>query len=182
MKAASAAGAALVALAVVVGVWYARAPRATRVKAGGTAPDLELPADPGRPPLRLSDMQAPAVLLVLFDTRWPGSGAYLLEVERLHRRYVQRGLRVLGVAVDDPGRDVGGVLNSLGITFTVVNDPGGRALSAAYGAPPAFEAYLLGPRRVVQTVYVDQLDSRSRTVREEVERLLPGTDPGRDSR
>lgn len=172
MKAASAAVAALVAVAVVLGVWYVRSPRATRAKAGQAAPPLEIPGAPGRPPLRLADLQAPAVLLVLFDTRWPQTGAQLLETERLHRRYLQRGLRVLGVAVDDPGKDVGSVLTNLGITFTVVNDPGARALSAGFGAPPAFEAYLLGPGLVVQAVYVDEVDSRSPRVREEIERLL----------
>jgi peroxiredoxin len=173
MKAASTAVAALVAVALVLGVWYARAPRATRVKAGQAAPPLEIPGVPGRPPLRLAEVQAPAVLLVLFDTRWPQVGAQLLETERLYRRYVQRGLRVLGVAVDEPGQDVASVLNNLGITFTVVSDPGARALSVGFGAPPAFEAYLLGPGQAVEVVYVDDVDSRSRLVREQIERLLP---------
>jgi hypothetical protein len=173
MKAVSAVVAALVAVAVVVGAWYLRAPRATRVKAGEVAPPLEIPGVPGQPPLRLADMRAPAVLLVLFDTRWPRVGAQLLETERLHRRYLQYGLRVLGVAVDDPGQDVASVLANLGVTFSVVNDPGARALSAGFGAPAAFEAYLLGPGRAVEVVYVDALDSRSRPVRAEIERLLP---------
>ena len=182
MKAASAAVGTLVAVAVVLAVWYARAPRATRVKVGQAAPALEVPAAPGQPAVHLAEVKAPALLLVLFDTRWPQSGARLLETERLHRRYLQRGLRVLGVAVDDPGKDVGSVLNNLGVTFTVVGDPGARALGAGFGAPPAFEAYLLGPGHVVEAVYVDQLDSRSPLLRAEIERLLPEAGADRSPR
>src|SRR5919109_1741532 len=161
---------AAVALAVVLAVSYARAPRATRAMVGRPAPSLEVPAAGGQT-VRLSDVRGAAVLLVLTDTRWPEAGAYLLEHERLHRKYVQKGLRVLGVALDDPGRDLAGTLDTLGITFTVLHDPGGRAVAAGYGVPAASESYLIGRQGRIEAVYVDRIDSRSPQIRDDIERL-----------
>lgn len=173
VKAAGAVLAVIVAALVVIGFWYTRAPRATQVRVGETAPDVQLPAQAGGRPVKLSEFRAPAVLLVILDTRWPEAPRYLTELERLHRRYLQKGLRVVGVALDEPSHGLRAALSNMAVTFTVLEDPGGRALGPVYGRPRGPEAYLVARGGAVQAVYVDRVNWRAPEVSEQIERLLP---------
>jgi peroxiredoxin len=164
---------------VVIAVLYARAPRATRLHAGETAPDFTLPAATGGPPVRLSDLRGGPTVLVFFDTRWQGSDAYLQYLERMNRRYRARGLRMTGVALDSDVNRVRQFVARNQLTFAVLSDPFAAALHTSYGTPRDPEAYLLdGQGRVLQA-FTERIDWSDRELRETLEKHLQPPPLGR---
>jgi peroxiredoxin len=171
--------AALVAVAVAAGIViagiYLRAPRATRVHVGDTAPDFELPVVTGGRPMRLSGNRGGPNLLVFMDTRWPGSDAYVRYLERMHRRYFRRGLRTIVVAVDPDPAVVPQFVRRNGVTFAVVSDPFAAKLVSNWGTPKDPEAYLLDPALRVEAVLLERVDWTSPKVRDFLAKYLqPG--------
>jgi len=170
--------AAVVAVAVAVGVWWLRAPEATLVKVGQQAPDLELPSLGGTAKTRLSSFRGRPVLLVMFmsgchicDTEMPG-------LERLHRMMLPRGLTVIGVSADTVRADLERFVQRHQVTFPVLEDPGGPALRQAYGSWRLPEAYLIDASGKVAAVWLGSVQWNSVDVREAITRLLPPRKPG----
>ena len=171
--------AAVVAVIVVVGYWWARAPEATLVKVGHQAPDLELPslgAASGK--TRLSSFRGRPVLLVMFmstchicDEEMPG-------LERLHRRLLPRGLAVIGVSADTDRAALQKFVERHQITFTLLEDPGGPALRQAYGSWKLPEAYLIDAQGKVAAVWLGSVRWDGRDVSEAITPLLPPRKPG----
>jgi peroxiredoxin len=168
----SASLAAVVAAAIVIAGLYLRAPRATRVHVGDTAPDFELPYVEGGAAARLSAHRGAATLLVFFDTRWPQSDWYLKSLERMHRRYSRRGLRTMAVAVDPDPAVVREFVRRNEVTFAVVSDPGAARIGPLYGTPRDPEAYLLDPSGRVEAVFVERVDDASPRVRDILAKYL----------
>jgi peroxiredoxin len=173
-----AALAVAVAAVLVIGVVYVRAPRATRVKVGDMAPDFELPSVVDAPPAKLSGNRGGPVLLLFFDTRWPGSDAYLRYIERMHRRYFRRGLRTMAVAVDRDPALVRDFVRHNGLTFAVVSDPFAGKLHPSWGTPKDPEAYLLDPGLRVEGVLLERVDWTSPKVRDFLTKYLQAGPPG----
>jgi peroxiredoxin len=173
-----AALAVAVAAAVVIAVVYVRAPRATRVHVGDTAPDFELPAVTDAPPTKLSGNRGGPNLLVFIDTRWPGSDAYIRYLERMHRRYFRRGLRTTAVAVDPDPVLVREFVRRNGVTFAVVSDPFAAKLVTSWGTPKDPEAYLLDPALRVEVVLLERVDWTSPKVRDFLDKHLQPGPPG----
>ena len=127
-----------VAVLVALAVFWWFAPRALRVKAGDMAPDFVLPHF-NQPTSRgtLSGLRGEPVVLVRFDSRWPSSGPYLAELEKIHRRFLRDGLVVVGVALDPAAeqRALEFVLHNRDVTFTVLLDPDGAVTGPLYGMP-----------------------------------------------
>lgn len=167
-----------VAIATAVSFWYARAPRATRVKAGDLAPDVSLPHW-NVPNARgtLSGLRGSPVLLMFFDSSWPTSGAALEELEAVHRRFLRDGLVVVGVALDPPqeARAVEFLLASRGVSFTVLVDPGGQAVGPVYGLPPERkpETYLIDSAGRVVSVHLKAEPWRREDMLRKLAELLP---------
>lgn len=165
--------AAVVSAALVLGFWVAKAPRATPVREGDLAPDFDLPSvyDSGRD--SLSRLRGSPVLFVLFDTRWPRSQAYMRQLERMHRRYLQQGLVVLAVALDDDTAILRAVLPS--ITFPMLADPGGKAIAQTWGRPHGEtpETYLIAPGGRVAHVFLEPPDWTASANRRVLESLMP---------
>jgi peroxiredoxin len=165
--------AAAVTLGVVGGYWYVRSPESTLVKVGQQAPDLELPSLGGSAKTKLSGFRGRPVLLVMFM-----SGCHICEseidtVERLHRELLQKGLVVLGVAVDKEQSAVEDFVRRHEITFIVLRDPDGQAVRAAYGSWKMPEAYLMDARGQVSAVYLGSVNWTSPWVRDKIKGLLP---------
>lgn len=169
-------------VAVAVGLamvgWYALSPRATRVKAGDLAPDLSLPHW-NAPTVQgtLHALRGSPVLLVLFDSSWPTSGAALQEIEKLHRRFLQEGLVVVGVALDPPqeAKALEFLIANRSLTFTILLDPLGRQIEPIYGLPAERvpETYLIdGSGRVVSVHQRPEPWTRE-DLRKKVASLLP---------
>lgn len=161
-----------VAAAVVIAVLYARAPRATRLHAGEIAPDFTLPAVTGGPPVRLSALRGGPTVLVFFDTRWRGSDAYLQYLERMHRRYRARGLRMTGVALDSDVNRVRQFVARNDLTFAVLSDPFAAALHTSYGTPRDPEAYLLDAEGRVLEAFTERIDWSDPELKETLEKHL----------
>ncbi len=164
-------GAVIVAAALVLGFWWTRSPPATPVGLGDGAPDFALRTLDGAWEARLSSQRPFPVLLVLFDTRWEAARRDLGEIERLHRRYLRRGLRVLGVALDEAEPNVQ-VLRDLVVTFPVLRDQGGRGLARDWGRPASVQAYLIAPDGKVRAVFQDRVAWRGQAIREQIEPVL----------
>jgi peroxiredoxin len=164
--------AVLVALAVLLVFWWARSPEAMRVKVGESAADLELKALERPQRQRLSDFRGHPVLLVMLHSGSPACEQAASQVERLHREFLQRGLRVVGVSVDtDPGA-ISQLARRHQLTFMLFDDRGGAAVAAAYGARTFPQAYLIDSRGIVDAAYVGSADWRGE-VRQRIVRLLP---------
>jgi peroxiredoxin len=176
---AGAAVALVVAAVVVIAALYARAPRATRLHVGEIAPDFTLPVVTGGPPVRLSEIRGGPSVLIFFDTRWPGSDSYLQYLERMHRRYLRRGLRTIGVALDSDVARVRQFVARNELTFAVLSDPFAYALHQSYGTPRDPEAYLLDAQGRVLAVFTARIDWSTREFRERLEKHLQPAPPGR---
>jgi peroxiredoxin len=170
--------AAGVAVLLALGAWFALAPRATLVKAGTLAPDFSLPHW-NVPAARgtLSGLRGSPVLLVFFDSSWPSSGPALIELEKVHRRYLRDDLVVVGVSVDPPqeAKALEFFLANRGITFTVLLDPLGRQTAPLYGFPPERtpETYLLDRDGRVVSVYLKPQPWAREDLRRKIEAVLP---------
>ena len=120
--------AGLVATAAVIGYWWSRAPHSSWIKAGQPAPELALLTIGASAPTRISQFRGRPVLLTMFVDDCPACEEVIGRLERLHREFGRHGLVVLGVATDlDPAARARYV-EKLGITFFVMQDPGGTAI------------------------------------------------------
>jgi peroxiredoxin len=177
----SIAGVALamvVAALVVVAFLYVRAPRATRVQVGAVAPDFDLPAVNGGSPTRLSKARGGPTFLFLLDTRRDGNEAYVDSLQRMHKRYAERGLTTIAVALDPDVTTVRQFITRLYMEFPILSDPFASSLvKAGYGSPHDPEAYLLDGQGRVQAVFTERVDWNTTEFRDKVEKILSPASP-----
>lgn len=174
---AGALAALVVAAAVIVGFGYLRGNRATHVRPGQQAPDVELSSLEG-PRGRLRDNLGTATVVVFFHTRWAVMPRYAEVLERLYRKYQRRGLRMIGICLDDSADEARAFLRAQAITFTVFHDPGGRATRDGWGMPSGPESYLLDASGRVVAGFPDPVNWTREDRRAQVEALLPSPPPG----
>jgi peroxiredoxin len=174
--------AAVIAVVLCLVAWWGLSPRATRVKAGQMAPDFALPH--WNQPTALGTLQAlrgSPVLLTLFDSSWPTSGAALQEMEKVHRRFLRDGLVVVGIALDPPqeAKAVEFLIANRGITFAVLMDPAGRQVGPLYGLPPERqpETYLIDTSGRVVSVHLKPEPWARDDLRGKLASLLPPPKP-----
>ena len=170
-----------VAVLVAFGVWWAVAPHASLVREGDMAPDFALPHYnlPARHGT-LAELRGEPVVLVRFDSRWPRTGAYLAELEKIHRRFLRDGLVVVGVAFDpaEEQRALEYVLDNRNVTFTVLLDPGGAATGPAYGMPrDRPETYLIDTAGRVRSIELEPRAWTSQTALSRLGALIPTPTP-----
>lgn len=162
-----------VALAVTLGFFWARAPRATRIPAGGRLPSVELPFAVADSRSRLDAIHGDPLLLVFLETTSPGGRAFANAIERVHRRYMRRGLNLVAVALDEDRDQLRKVLAEDPITYMVLHDPGGRVTSPSMGMPQPGDAYLLSADGELDTAFVTGDDWNDLRIQFAIERLLP---------
>jgi len=157
----------VVAAVVIAGMLYAGfhfARRAGRENAGngmkhGPAPDFTLQSLEGKT-MRLSDFRGKAVLLNFWAT-WCGpckiETPWLVE---LQNQYGSQGLQVVGVAMDDSGKDeIAKFAKEMGMNYPVLL--GKEAVGDAYGGVPYLpESFFIGrDGKIVDKIM--GIDSRS---------------------
>ncbi len=162
-----------VALIVVVGYWYARAPAATQVKVGDVAPDLRLPLVLSNAYVSLSKFRGKPVLLAMFLSDCETCQREVPQIEKLHRRYLRRGLTVLGVSADPDKPSAKQFLRKRRLTFPVVLDSNGAAVRAAFGTRKFPQAYLLDVTGRVEAIYLGSVRWNGDAVKDSIEKLLP---------
>ena len=170
-------GALLIAAAVILGFGYLSGDRATTVRPGQDAPDVELAAVEGAGG-RLKGNLGAATVVVFIDTRWPQMARYADVLERFYRKYQRRRLRVIGICLDASRQAAMEFIQAHAITFTVFHDPGGRATQEAWGTPRGPESYLLDSSGRVLDSFPEPVDWMREDRRSRVEPLLPSPQPG----
>jgi peroxiredoxin len=167
-----------IAAAVIVGFGYLRGERATHLRPGQDAPDVELASVEGAPG-RLRDNLGTATLVVFVHTRWEEMPRYAVVLERVYRKYQRRGFRVIGICLDDSVADARAFIQAHAVTFTVFHDPGGRATSASgWGMPSGPESYLLDRAGKVVATFPDPVNWANDDRYAKLEALLPSPAPG----
>ena len=108
---------------------------------GDAAPAYAAPTMSGDS-ISLAQLHGNVVLLNVWATWCIPCRKELPELQALHKQYEPRGLRVLGVSVDESGTDSGvrEYAQELGITYTILRDPGQRVYSvfSLIGLPGSF--------------------------------------------
>lgn len=104
------------------------APERARARVGGRPPPFTLPAAPGGPTtaqFRMGDHLGQRPVVILFWATWCVPCQQELPFyQRLYERYRDRGLRIVGISMDD-ARTVtraGPAARRLGVTFDIVTD------------------------------------------------------------
>ena len=108
---------------------------------GAIAPAYAAPSLAGDS-VRLADLHGSVVLLNVWATWCIPCRREIPELQALHQQFSGRGLRVIGVSVDDAATagDVADFVRDFGMTYTVLRDPANRisALFRLHGVPGSF--------------------------------------------
>jgi cytochrome c-type biogenesis protein len=91
--------------------------------------------------LALADLKGQPVLLNLWATWCIPCRKEVPELQALHEKLTARGLKVVGVSVDDGGDDaVREFVREFGVTYTILRDPAQNVYSAFFvpGVPATF--------------------------------------------
>jgi peroxiredoxin len=168
-------GCLLVAGLVVLGYHYFIAPPALNVRTGDPLPDLELWDVPGNSRMRLSAMRGKPAVVVVFDTSWPETIPYLKQMEKLRALYHDRGLVLVGIAVDAEPGPAENLLRTEQINFYVLRDPGATYVRPAFGSPtpPTPDTFVVTPGLTIADAHAEPVDWRDAFARKRIEAILP---------
>jgi cytochrome c biogenesis protein CcmG/thiol:disulfide interchange protein DsbE len=160
------------ALALAVAAACTKAPKV--LTAGSPAPDfravtLETPPQPRS----LADYRGHVVLLNLWATYCEPCKVEMPSMEALYREFGPAGLRVVAVAVDDPGLEpqVRDFVRRLDLTFDILSE-GSGAIERDYQARGIPASYLIGPDGIIRKRIAGASDWSSPANRALVAQLL----------
>jgi peroxiredoxin len=169
--------------AVALAVLLVRGGRSSDVVAPGTpAPEFMARTLDSVPRVkRLSDYRGQVVLLNLWATWCEPCKIEMPSIEALHRAYAPAGLKVVAVAVDDPGFEdrVRRFVAERGLTFEVLSEGSGE-IERRYQALGIPATYLIGRDGIIRKRIAGASDWSSTGNRALVAQLL-GVSPASDS-
>jgi len=157
---------------------------ASSVSPGSPAPDFRAVTLDAHPvPRGIADYRGQVVLLNLWAT-WCGPCEWEMPaIEALHRDFAPAGLKVVAVAVDDPGFEqrVRDFVARKGLTFEILSEGSGK-IEADYEARGIPATYLIGRDGVIRKRVAGASDWNSAANRALVAQLLGVSVPtARDS-
>ena len=124
----------------------------------------------------LSDYRGDVVLLNVWATWCGPCRVEMPSIERLHRSYAPKGLKVIAVSVDEPGMapQIRSFVEEYGLTFEVLHDPKGQLgeLSRKYQTAGYPETVIVGRDGIIRRRLLGAHDWNSAENRELIERLL----------
>ena len=175
----------IIALGVVLlitGLAYAGAfdLAVSRVGPGSPAPNFRAVTLDAHPVAKgITDYRGQVVLLNLWAT-WCGPCEWEMPaIQALHNDFAAAGLKVVAVAVDDPGFEqrVRDFVARKGLTFEILSEGSGR-IEADYEARGIPATYLIGPDGLIRKRVAGATDWNSPANRALIAQLLGVTPPG----
>ena len=121
----------------------------------------------------LADYKGDVVLLNIWATWCAPCRAEMPSIEKLHREFGPRGLKIVAVSVDDPGQQkaVRDFARELGLTFEILHDPT-HDIQKAYQTTGVPETFVLGRDGVIRKKIIGATDWSSQGTRALVAQLL----------
>lgn len=121
----------------------------------------------------LADYKGDVVVLNIWATWCAPCRAEMPSIERLHREFGPRGLKIVAVSVDDPGQQkaVRDFVRELGLTFEILHDPT-HDIQKAYQTTGVPETFVLGRDGVIRKKIIGATDWSSPGTRALVAQLL----------
>ncbi|HUT73590.1 MAG TPA: TlpA disulfide reductase family protein [Armatimonadota bacterium] len=121
----------------------------------------------------LKGLRGRVVLLDFWATWCPPCRAEAPELEKLWRKYKDRGLVVAGIALNSGGdRDLREFATEHRLTYAIVNDRAG-AIAGKYRIRPIPTTYIVSPEGVVHAVHVGYQPGLEKQLEREIKELLP---------
>ena len=110
-------------------------------KVGGPAPAYAATTLEGAP-ISLADMRGQTVLLNVWATWCHPCRAEMPDLEKIHQAYAGRGLKLVGVSIDEAGMkgEMAEFVQEFGVTYAIWHDPAQDVSStfATVGVPTTF--------------------------------------------
>ena len=143
------------------------------VTIGSTAPTFRAKVLGAKAYKTLDDYKGKVVLLNLWATWCEPCLREMPSIERLHRAYGDKGLRVVAVSVDAYANDdsVRAYARNLGLTFEVLHDSTMK-IAEVYQATGYPETFVIGPERTIRKKWIGDTDWSSPGNRALVAQLL----------
>lgn len=125
------------------------------------------------PAKSLVDYKGDVVLLNIWATWCAPCRAEMPSIERLHREFGPRGLKIVAVSVDDPGQQkaVRDFARELGLTFEILQDPS-HDIQKSYQTTGVPETFVLGRDGVIRKKIIGATDWSSPGTRALIAQLL----------
>jgi cytochrome c biogenesis protein CcmG, thiol:disulfide interchange protein DsbE len=144
---------------------------------GMPAPPFSSPRLDGRT-VALESLRGRVVLLNFWAVECPPCRIEMPEIEKIHRRYSGRGLRVLGITEMDPARDQAArFVAEIGVTYPILLDPGAR-IGALYGIEAHPTSVVIDARGIVRFLNVGYLRGEEKEIERAIrEALSAGAGP-----
>jgi peroxiredoxin len=144
---------------------------------GEAAPGFALPRLDGDT-IDLTAMRGDVVLLNIWATWCPPCREEMPGLQTLHERYGQRGLRVVGVSIDNRGAEdaIRGFAADHGLTFTLLHDVA-EVVPRRYRTVGVPETFLIAPDGSLAHRWIGLFDPVAPDVFARIEALLPPPDP-----
>lgn len=127
-----------------------------QLPAGKNAPDFSLNDLSGKKVTLSSFFAKPGkvVVLDLWATWCPPCRREIPFLIDLNKKYRNKGVAFIGVAVDSEKSKVTSFVRDQGINYTILHDPNGQTVGSLYNVKPIPETYIIDRNGVIKYVHV----------------------------
>lgn len=137
---------------------------------GARAPELNARTLDGQR-IRLADLRGKVVIVDFWASWCEPCREEMPVLERLYRRYGDRGLVVIGVSVDRTERNARGFLRRTPVSFPIIHD-GGHGIANRYSPPRMPSSYIIDKRGIVRHIHEGFRSGDAAAMEREVRALL----------
>jgi peroxiredoxin len=167
-------------IGVLVALVAGTAATVAAVETGGRAPELGERSLGGQP-IRMADLRGKVVIVDFWASWCEPCREEMPVLERLHRRYRERGLVVVGVSVDRTERNARAFLRRTRVSFPIIHDASHR-IANRYSPPKMPSSYIIDRRGIIRHIHEGFQPSDAQRIEREVRALLQERPRGRRRR